>query len=99
MDGSKQCLETGVGAVAAPVARDWQTPLLLLLVGAVFGSAFLFMRVAAPELGPQTLAAVRRSAGRLLRRPSAGQAPRRLPLRRGRLLPLTAVVNGAIVRK
>src|SRR5690606_20083250 len=96
MDGSKQCLETGVGAVAAPVARDWQTPLLLLLVGAVFGSAFLFMRVAAPELGPQTLVGVRLGCGALVLLPFVWQARRQLPLRRWPLVTLIGVVNGAI---
>jgi hypothetical protein len=51
-----------VAAVPSAV-RDWRTPLLLLLVGAVFGSSFLFMRIAAPEMGPQALVGVRLACG------------------------------------
>ena len=88
----------GVAGVAGAggVARDWRTPLLLLLVGAVFGSSFLFMRVAAPEMGPQALVGVRLACGSLVLLPFVWRARRQLPLRRWPMIALIGVVNAAV---
>jgi drug/metabolite transporter (DMT)-like permease len=38
---------------------DWQDGMALLLLSAIWGASFLFLRVAAPEVGPVAVAAVR----------------------------------------
>lgn len=88
----------GVVEVAAVpgTVRDWRTPLLLLLVGAVFGSSFLFMRVAAPEMGPQALVGVRLACGSLVLLPFVWRARRQLPLRRWPVIALIGVINAAV---
>ena len=49
-----------------PAALDWRTPLELLLLGAIWGGSFLFMRVAAPTFGPFALVEVRIVLGALI---------------------------------
>ena len=54
-------------AVTPPVvARDWRTPLELLVLGAIWGSSFLFMRIAANPFGPFALVEVRLALGALV---------------------------------
>ena len=48
------------------VARDWRTPLELLVLGAIWGSSFLFMRIAANPFGPFALVEVRLALGALV---------------------------------
>lgn len=45
--------------------RDWLTPFELLLLGAIWGGSFLFMRVAAPEFGFLPLVELRLGLGAL----------------------------------
>ncbi|WP_415923246.1 DMT family transporter [Steroidobacter sp.] len=52
--------------VAAPVANAWLTPAELLLLGAVWGSSFLFMRIAAKDFGAFALVEVRLALGALI---------------------------------
>jgi drug/metabolite transporter (DMT)-like permease len=47
----------------APAPRDWVTPLELLALGAIWGSSFLFMRVAASDFGPAALVEARLVSG------------------------------------
>ena len=50
-------------ASAAPASRDWWTPVELLLLGAIWGGSFLFMRVAAKDFGPFALVEMRLVCG------------------------------------
>jgi drug/metabolite transporter (DMT)-like permease len=51
---------------AAVATRDWITPVELLLLGAIWGASFLFMRIAAPEFGALPLVALRIGFGALV---------------------------------
>ena len=82
--------------VAGEPARDWHTPLQLLLVGAVFGSSFLFMRVAAPEMGAGPLVGVRLVCGSLVLLPFVWQARRQLPWQRWPVVALIGAINAAV---
>lgn len=59
------------GAVAHPLednsmSRDWRTPLELLVLGAIWGSSFLFMRIAAKPFGAFALVDIRLTLGALI---------------------------------
>lgn len=49
--------------------RDWLSAIELIALGAIWGASFLFMRVAAPELGPVPLVEVRLILGALVLAP------------------------------
>ena len=53
-------------AAAAPITNAWLTPSELLLLGAVWGSSFLFMRIAAKDFGAFALVEVRLGLGALI---------------------------------
>jgi drug/metabolite transporter (DMT)-like permease len=53
-------------SAAAPVANTWVTPAELLLLGAVWGGSFLFMRIAAKDFGAFALVEVRLALGALI---------------------------------
>jgi len=54
-------------AAAAPIATaSWLTPAELLLLGAVWGSSFLFMRIAAKDFGAFALVEMRLALGALI---------------------------------
>jgi len=74
-----------------------RSTLELVLLAALWGASFLFMRVAAPELGPIPLMALRVGLGAALLLPVLALR-RGLPHLRGRLVPLTVVglLNSAI---
>jgi Predicted permease, DMT superfamily len=95
MDGSKQCLEAGP---AAPVAasRDWRTPLELLVLGAVWGGSFLFMRVAAPAFGPYALVELRLALGALVLLPFLWLARAQFPLKVWPKLAAIGIINSAL---
>lgn len=59
---------TANGDLAA-AARDWRTPLELLLLGAIWGASFLFMRVAAEPFGAFALVDIRLALGALVMLP------------------------------
>lgn len=50
----------------APATNAWLTPAELLLLGAVWGSSFLFMRIAAKDFGAFALVEVRLALGALI---------------------------------
>ncbi|KAF1714397.1 EamA family transporter [Pseudoxanthomonas yeongjuensis] len=50
----------------ATLARDWRTPLELLLLGAIWGGSFLFMRIAAKPFGAFALVDIRLALGALV---------------------------------
>ncbi len=53
-------------APVAPAANAWLTPAELLLLGAVWSSSFLFMRIAAKDFGAFALVEVRLALGALI---------------------------------
>lgn len=83
-------------AVPAPPARDWVTPLELLLLSAVWGASFLFQRVAAPEFGAAPLVELRLLFGALVLLPFLWLARMHLPWRLWPRLALVAAINTAI---
>ena len=61
----------------AAFARDWRTPLELLLLGAIWGGSFLFMRIAATPFGAFALVDIRLAWARwFCCRSCGGIAPR-----------------------
>jgi drug/metabolite transporter (DMT)-like permease len=54
---------------AGPNGRDWRTPIELLLLAAIWGGSFLFLRIAAPQFGPLALVDVRLALGALVLSP------------------------------
>lgn len=53
-------------SAAVPVANAWLTPVELLFLGALWGSSFLFMRIAAKDFGAFALVEVRLALGALI---------------------------------
>jgi drug/metabolite transporter (DMT)-like permease len=58
--------------------HDWRTPVELLLLAAIWGGSFLFLRVAAPKFGPLSLVDVRLALGALVLSPFLWRARRQL---------------------
>ena len=58
--------------------RDWRTPVELLLLAAIWGGSFLFLRIAAPKFGPLALVDVRLALGALVLSPFLWHARRQL---------------------
>jgi len=67
-----------MSAAASVPREDWRTPLELMLLGAIWGASFLFMRVSAGVFGPLALVEVRLAAGALILLPFLWRA--RFPL-------------------
>ncbi len=57
---------TTVDPIPQVAGRDWRTLLELLALGAIWGSSFLFMRIAANPFGPFALVEVRLALGALV---------------------------------
>ncbi|HET9189964.1 MAG TPA: DMT family transporter, partial [Rudaea sp.] len=79
-----------------PMNRDWRTPLEILLLGAIWGGSFLFMRIAAPHFGPLPLVEVRVMLGALLLSPFLWRARKQLDAAHWRRLAVVGVLNSAI---
>jgi drug/metabolite transporter (DMT)-like permease len=77
-------------------ATDWRTPLEILVLGAIWGGSFLFMRIAAPHFGPLPLVAVRVTLGALLLSPFLWRARRQLTAVHWRRFALIGLLNSAI---
>lgn len=73
MSNSAAACEPATGTAAAPVAR-WLTPVELLVLGAIWGASFLFMRVAARDFGALPLVEVRLALGAAVLLPLLWQA-------------------------
>ena len=58
--------------------RDWRTPVELLLLAAIWGGSFLFLRIAAPKFGPLALVDVRLALGALVLSPFLWRARHQL---------------------
>lgn len=63
---------------ATAATRDWRTPVELLLLAAIWGGSFLFLRIAAPKFGPVPLVDVRLALGALVLSPFLWRARRQL---------------------
>jgi len=84
-------------AVSNSDARfDWLTPLELLALGAIWGSSFLFMRVAAPHFGPFALVEVRLVLGALILLPFLWRARARLTRTHALRFAIIGSLNSAI---
>ena len=56
-------------AAGTTEAVSWRTPLELTLLGAIWGSSFMFMRVAVPDFGPFPMVDLRLAFGALVLTP------------------------------
>ena len=63
---SVEITAVALGSKPAAFARDWRTPLELLLLGAIWGGSFLFMRIAAKPFGAFALVDIRLALGALV---------------------------------
>ncbi|WIG54367.1 MAG: Permease of the drug/metabolite transporter (DMT) superfamily [Rhodanobacteraceae bacterium] len=61
-----------------PAGRDWRTPVELLVLAAIWGGSFLFLRIAAPKFGPLALVDVRLALGALALSPFLWRARHQL---------------------
>jgi len=78
------------------VGSAWLTPLELLVLGAIWGASFLFMRVAAQHFGAFGLVEVRLSLGALVLMPLFWRARRQFSARLWLRLAGIAAVNSAV---
>lgn len=78
-----------------PVA-GWVTPLELIVLGAIWGASFMFMRVAAPAFGPFALVEVRLALGAGVLLPFLWASRAAFPLRLWPKLALIAAINSAV---
>jgi drug/metabolite transporter (DMT)-like permease len=85
-----------VSADPAAPSFAWLTAFELLLLAAIWGASFLFMRVAAPEFGALPLASVRLASGALVLLPFVWTARRHLPVSLWPKLAFIGAVNSAI---
>lgn len=90
------CSATSVSALARPTIRDWITPLELVMLGAIWGASFLFMRVAAKDFGAIPLVEVRLALGSLVLLPFLWRARAQFPARLWPKLALIGAINSAI---
>lgn len=88
--------QTMDAALAQSQARDWRTPLELVLLAAIWGASFLFMRVAAPEFGALALVEIRLALGACILLPFLWIERQRFPWRRWAMLALIGAINSAI---
>lgn len=82
--------------LSEPLARDWRTPLELVVLAAIWGASFLFMRVAAPQFGAAALVEVRLALGAVILLPFLWRARALFPARRWPLLALVGAINSAV---
>lgn len=83
-------------ALESPSRSDWMTPLELVLLGAIWGGSFLFMRIAASDFGPFALVEVRVLLGALILSPFLWRVRSRLNAARWRQLAIVGALNSAI---
>ena len=85
--------ETKTTAAQAP---DWWTPAELLMLGAIWGGSFLFMRIAAKDFGPLPLVEVRLVAGVAILLPFLWHARTRIKRAHWPRFALIGALNSAI---
>jgi drug/metabolite transporter (DMT)-like permease len=93
-------LTTPTRTPAAHEAAGWRTPLELILLGAIWGGSFLFMRVAATDFGPLPLVEARLTLGGLVLTPflwrARAQFSARLWLRVAGIAAINSVIPFAL---
>ena len=93
---SVESVVAGPGGVPLATARDWRTPAELLLLGAIWGGSFLFMRVAAKPFGAFVLVDIRLALGALVMLPFLWRDRAAFTRRIWPKLALIGLVNSAI---
>lgn len=89
-------------SLSAPVASlpsvtdRWMTPVEIAVLGAIWGASFLFMRVAAPELGAFALVELRLALGAIVLMPFLWRARQAFPARLWPKLALIGAINSAV---
>ena len=83
-------------SVETSAARDWWTPAELLMLGAIWGGSFLFMRIAASDFGPVPLVGVRLLTGVVILLPFLWRARERLTRRHWLWFVVIGALNSAI---
>jgi drug/metabolite transporter (DMT)-like permease len=91
-----QIATVGMSRTAARTASAWLTPLELMLLGAIWGASFLFMRVAAGHFGAFGLVEVRLLLGALVLLPLLWRARAQFNARLWSRLAGIAALNSAI---
>lgn len=87
----------GSPAAEAPLSESrWLTPLELVVLGAIWGASFLFMRVAAADLGAFALVEVRLALGALVLLPMLWRARAQLEAAHWWLFAGIGAINSAI---
>jgi drug/metabolite transporter (DMT)-like permease len=81
---------------SAMAARDWVTPVELMVLGAIWGASFLFMRVAANDFGAVPLVEARLALGALALSPFLWRARSAFPLRLWPKLAIIGLINSAL---
>jgi drug/metabolite transporter (DMT)-like permease len=84
------------GTAALHRSRDLSTPLELLLLGAIWGGSFLFMRVAAKDFGPLPLVGVRLVTGVVILLPFLWRARARITRTHWLRFAVIGALNSAI---
>ena len=84
-----------IGNAPVPVA-NWLTTAELTALGAIWGSSFLFMRIAAADFGPFALVEVRIVLGALILLPFLWRARDRLSWAHWRRFAIIGALNSAI---
>jgi drug/metabolite transporter (DMT)-like permease len=96
MNDPMSTLQTTDSAATTRAPRDWATPLELLALGAIWGSSFLFMRVAANDFGPAALVEVRLVSGLVILLPFLWRGRTLLRLSHWPKLALIGALNSAV---
>ena len=79
-----------------PHEHAWLTPLELVVLGAIWGASFLFMRIAAADFGPIALVEVRLALGALVLSPFLWNARAQFPLKLWPKLAFIGAINSAL---
>ncbi|KRG67907.1 DMT family transporter [Pseudoxanthomonas dokdonensis] len=96
MENPNCAAAVALAAEPAAARRDWRTPLELLLLGAIWGSSFLFMRIAAPEFGAAALVEIRLALGALVLLPFLWLQRAHFHRRMWPKLAVIGVINSAV---
>lgn len=91
-----ECISTPASALPQARTRDWITPLELVVLGAIWGASFLFMRVAASDFGAVPLVEVRLALGALVLLPFLWRSRAQFPRALWPKLALIGAINSAV---
>jgi drug/metabolite transporter (DMT)-like permease len=91
-----QCTDAPTPALPLAKVRDWITPLELVVLGAIWGASFLFMRIAASDFGAVPLVEVRLALGALVLVPFLWRSRAQFPRALWPKLALIGAINSAV---